>query len=217
MPIIAPSVLNANFINLEKEIEMLNQSEADWIHLDVMDGNFVPNISFGFPIVEAIHKQTKKILDVHLMIVNPDRYIERFCQAGADYITVHYEACPVLEKVLCQIHEAGCKSGVAINPDTPVKSLIPFLRKTDMVLLMSVYPGFGGQKFIPETFERVQHLKMLIEEQGLDTLIEIDGGVNTTNGQKLIEAGADVLVAGSLVFSSDEPLNVISDLKRISA
>jgi ribulose-phosphate 3-epimerase len=213
IPIIAPSVLAADFANLEKEIKMINESEADWIHVDVMDGVFVPNISMGVPVVEAIRRHASKPLDVHLMIVQPERYIETFQRAGAAVISVHVEACIHLHRVVQQIRDAGCKPGVAINPHTPISSLENIIHDIDVVCVMSVNPGFGGQKFIAHTYAKVKALRAMIDDTGSKALIEVDGGVNQTNSRPLIEAGADVLVAGNFVFSSTEPKKVISGLK----
>ncbi len=213
-PIISPSVLAADFANLQSEIEMLNQSEADWIHLDVMDGNFVPNISFGAPICGAINKHAKKTLDVHLMIVEPEKYVADFAKAGAEYITVHAEACPHLHRNIQQIKDLGCKAGVSLNPHTPIDVLKYVIREVDLVLIMSVNPGFGGQKFIETTYEKVRDLKKMIVDAGANTLIEIDGGVTSANARKLVDAGADALVAGSFVFKSDNPSQTIIDLKN---
>ncbi|MBK9936540.1 MAG: ribulose-phosphate 3-epimerase [Cytophagaceae bacterium] len=215
MPIIAPSILASDFANLQKEAEMINQSAADWFHIDVMDGVFVPNISFGIPVTEAIKKHANKPLDVHLMIVNPEKYIEDFAKAGADLITVHWEACPHIHRTLAQIKEAGCKAGVVLNPATPVSVLQDIISDCDMVLLMSVNPGFGGQKFIENTYQKVKELKKLILQKNAETIIEIDGGVNLETGAKLVEAGADALVAGSFVFNHQNPLEIISKLKSL--
>ena len=215
MPIIAPSILASDFANLQKEAEMINQSAADWFHIDVMDGVFVPNISFGIPVTEAIKKHANKPLDVHLMIVNPEKYIEDFAKAGADLITVHWEACPHIHRTLAQIKEAGCKAGVVLNPATPVSVLQDIISDCDMVLLMSVNPGFGGQKFIENTYQKVRELKKLILQKKAETIIEIDGGVNLETGAKLVEAGADALVAGSFVFNHQNPMEIISKLKSL--
>ncbi|WP_421979002.1 ribulose-phosphate 3-epimerase [Roseivirga seohaensis] len=214
-PIIAPSVLAADFANLQRDVEMLNESQADWIHVDVMDGMFVPNISFGLPVCEAIYKHAKKPLDVHLMIEQPDRYLEDFRNAGAATITVHYEACDHLHRTLQVIKSLDCKAGVALNPHTNVQLLEDIIYDIDMVCIMSVNPGFGGQKFIENTYKKVRQLKEIIAENDAKTLIEIDGGVNATNAPLLMEAGADVLVAGSFVFKSLDPLATIEELKRI--
>lgn len=211
---IAPSILSADFANLQRDVEMINRSQADWFHVDVMDGVFVPNISFGMPVVKAVHRHAKKPLDVHLMIVDPDRYIKDFKACGAEILTVHYEACPHLHRTLQAIRAEGMKPGVAINPHTPVAALSDILGDVDLVLLMSVNPGFGGQSFIENTFVKLSQLKALREERGLSFLIEIDGGVNESNAAKLIHAGADVLVAGNYVFASNQPEEVIAGLKR---
>lgn len=212
--IIAPSVLAADFANLQRDIEMLNESNADWIHVDIMDGRFVPNISFGLPVCEAIKRHAKKPLDVHLMIEEPEKYVEAFVNAGANNIYVHYEATRHLHRILQQIKSLGCKAGVAINPHTPVQLLEDIIEDTDLVCIMSVNPGFGGQSFIERTYKKITALKQVITARGADTLIEIDGGVNMINARKLLDAGADILVAGSFVFQSSEPLKTIDDLKN---
>ena len=214
MAIIAPSLLAANFLELGNACEMLNKSEAEWFHLDVMDGSFVPNISFGLPVIEQIRKATSKICDVHLMIVNPEKYITAFKKAGADILTVHYEACPHLKETLAQIKAEGMKAGVAINPNTDVEVLAPFISEIDLVCVMSVYPGFGGQKFIETTYEKVRALKQIILKAGSSTLIEIDGGVDSNNAATLSKAGADVLVAGTTVFKAANPIAMIATLKQ---
>ncbi len=212
--LISPSFLSANFLHLEKDIEMINKSEADWFHLDIMDGVFVPNISFGMPIIKQINKLAKKPLDVHLMIVDPDKYINDFKEAGADILTVHYEACRHLHRTLQSIKLAGMKTGVSLNPHTSVDLLEDVIQDIDVVLIMSVNPGFGGQNFIENTYAKVRKLKKIITEKNSNTLIEIDGGVNLQNAEKLFEAGADVLVAGSAVFKSENPTKTISLLKN---
>lgn len=211
--LIAPSVLSANFGNLDKDIELINRSDADWFHLDVMDGVFVPNISFGFPIIKAIKKLSTKPLDVHLMIVNPDHFTLAFKEVGADILTVHLEACSHLHRSIQNIKNLGMKAGVAINPHTPIDSLKDIISDIDLVCLMSVNPGFGGQKFIENTFEKVRNLKILIEQKKSNALIEIDGGVDLKNYKKLIESGANVLVAGNTVFNSENPTETIKLLK----
>ncbi len=212
---IAPSLLSADFLNLQADIEMINNSEADWFHCDVMDGSFVPNISFGFPIIKQISKVAKKPLDVHLMIVNPDKYISQVKDAGAYMMNVHYEACTHLHRVVGAIHDAGMKAGVTLNPHTPVSLLEDILQDVDMVLLMTVNPGFGGQKFIEHSLTKVARLKEMILKHNLSTLIEVDGGVNLETGKLLIEAGADVLVAGNAVFADANPTEMIHKLKSI--
>ena len=213
---IAPSMLAADFANLERDINMVNQSEADWFHLDIMDGVFVPNISFGMPVLKAMAQHTKKTLDVHLMIVDPDRYIETFAQIGADVLTVHAEACTHLHRTLQAIKDAGMQAGVALNPHTPVSVLEDVINAIDVVCIMSVNPGFGGQKFIQNTYAKVRKLRAMIDAHKSATLIEIDGGVNAANCTDLVEAGADVLVAGSFVFSSKNPLETIKNLRQVA-
>lgn len=215
MPIIAPSLLSADFLNLQKDCTMLNESQADWFHLDVMDGQFVPNISFGFPVIEKIRKATTKTCDVHLMIQEPGNYAEAFQKAGADILTVHIEACPHLHRNLQQIKSLGMKAGVALNPHTPVHILNDILQDIDMVCLMSVNPGFGGQQFIPHTLGKIRALKQMIREKSLHTLIEIDGGVTLANAGEILKAGADVLVAGNTVFKSADPVATIAALKKM--
>jgi len=214
MTIIAPSLLAADFLHLGSTCEMLNKSEAEWYHLDVMDGSFVPNISFGLPIIEQIRKATTKVCDVHLMIVHPEKYIEAFKKAGADILTVHYEACPNLLDTLAQIKAQGMKAGVAINPDTDINVLKEFISEIDLVCVMSVFPGFGGQKFIEGTYEKVTTLKSIIQTAGAKTLIQIDGGVSESNAKALVTAGADVLVAGTTVFKAADPIQTISALRN---
>ncbi|UYW00646.1 ribulose-phosphate 3-epimerase [Flavobacterium agricola] len=213
--LIAPSVLAADFANLQRDIEMINQSEADWFHIDIMDGVFVPNISFGMPVLEAINKHAKKTIDVHLMIVDPDRYIQTFKDLGADILTVHYEACTHLHRSLQAIKSAGMKAGVAINPHTNVALLEDCIADIDLVCIMSVNPGFGGQSFIENTYKKVKQLKEIITRNQANTLIEIDGGVTNKNAKALVDAGADVLVAGSYVFKAKNPIETIADLKQI--
>lgn len=210
---ISPSLLSADFANLQSEIEMINASDADWLHLDIMDGVFVPNISFGFPVLEAVKKHVTKPLDVHLMIVEPQKFIKEFKQVGTYMLTVHYEACTHLHRVIQQIKAEGMKAGVALNPHTPVSLLEDIICDVDMVLLMSVNPGFGGQKFIENTYKKTLRLKELIMRKNSEALIQVDGGVNYETGKKLFDSGADVLVAGNFVFSSDNPAETISRLK----
>lgn len=215
MPLIAPSLLSADFLNLQKEIEMLNKSEADWLHLDVMDGVFVPNISFGFPVIEKVARVSRKPLDVHLMITNPEPYLERFRKAGADIISVHAEVCPDIPAVLTKIRSTGAKAGIVVNPETEVARIFGGVEFADMVLLMAVHPGFGGQKFIPETFEKLAKLRAYLRERGVQCLVEVDGGVDLNNARPLVEASVDILVAGNTVFSSADPAGTIHRLKNI--
>jgi ribulose-phosphate 3-epimerase len=214
-PIIAPSILAADFANLQAETEMLNRSEADWIHCDIMDGRFVPNISFGFPVLAAVQQHTQKVLDVHLMIQEPERYLNQFKAAGADFITVHYEACIHLHRTVQQIKNCGARAGVALNPHTPVQVLDAIIEDLDLVLIMSVNPGFGGQQFIPYTYHKVEAARALINARKATALIEVDGGVNQHNARALLNCGADVLVAGNFVFSAADPVQTITDLKNI--
>jgi ribulose-phosphate 3-epimerase len=211
--LLAPSILSADFNNLSKDIQLINESEADWFHVDVMDGVFVPNISFGFPILKHVKKISQKPLDVHLMIVNPEKYIEEFAKAGADIITVHYEACVHLHRILQSIRSLGIKAGVAINPATPVSVLEDVLNDADLFLVMSVNPGFGGQKFIPRTIDKIRQLRIDLDEAGSKAVIEVDGGVDATNYRSVIDAGADVIVAGSAVFNMPDPKEAIKNLK----
>jgi len=215
--LIAPSVLAADFANLQRDVEMINNSAADWFHIDIMDGVFVPNISFGMPVLAAINKHAKKTIDVHLMIVDPDRYIETFKNLGADILTVHYEACTHLHRSLQAIKAAGMKAGVAVNPHTNVALLEDVINDIDLVCIMSVNPGFGGQSFIEKTYKKVQQLKEIIVRNNASTLIEIDGGVTDKNAADLVKAGADVLVAGSFVFTAQDPIATIENLKNIAA
>ncbi|MDG1427372.1 MAG: ribulose-phosphate 3-epimerase [Crocinitomicaceae bacterium] len=213
--LIAPSVLSCDFANIQRDVEMINESDADWFHVDIMDGVFVPNMSFGFPVIKAINKHAKKPLDVHLMIVNPDQYIQQFADSGADVLTVHYEACPHLHRTVQAIRAAGMKAGVALNPHTNVDLLENVINDIDMVLIMSVNPGFGGQKFIQNACNKVSQVKSLADKHGAEILIEVDGGVNLDTGKQLIDAGADVLVAGSFVFNSDNPSDTVTKLKSL--
>ncbi|MGD9976545.1 MAG: ribulose-phosphate 3-epimerase [Bacteroidales bacterium] len=212
--LVAPSMLSADFANLANDTGMINKSQADWFHLDIMDGVFVPNLSFGFPVVERVKSMAVKPLDVHLMIVDPDRYLERFRDAGASWLTVHYEACTHLHRTLGQIRNLGMNAGVALNPHTPVELLAEVLDDIDMVLIMSVNPGFGGQKFIPNSYSKIERLRAMINSRNLSTLIEVDGGVDTFNASRLYSAGANVLVAGNAVFKADNPVAVIEQLKK---
>ena len=215
MKLIAPSLLSADFLNLERDIEMVNRSEADWFHCDVMDGRFVPNISYGIPVVQAIKKKAQKPLDVHLMIVEPEKYFEAFAKAGTDILTFHYEACNHIHRAVQQIKNLGLQAGVVLNPHTPVAVLEDIIGDLDLVLLMSVNPGFGGQQFIERTYEKIRKLRLMITKQHATALIEVDGGVNTQNAKSLFEAGANVLVAGNAVFKSENPEETIKLMKNI--
>lgn len=213
--IVSPSILSCDFANLERDFELINQSEADWFHVDVMDGVFVPNISFGFPVIQALKKVAKKTIDCHIMIINPDQYIADFAKAGVDILTFHYEASTHVHRTIHAIKEAGMKAGIALNPHTPVSVLEHVIQDLDLVLIMSVNPGFGGQKFIPQAVEKVKQLKQLIETHRSKAIIEVDGGVNLETGKALVEAGAQALVAGSFVFNSADPKQTISQLKLL--
>ncbi len=215
MAIVSPSLLAADFLHLDSDIEMINKSDAEWLHLDVMDGVFVPNISFGFPVLEAVASKCKKALDVHYMIVHPEQYIKQTAKLGAMMMNVHYEACTHLHRTIQEIHDAGMKAGVTLNPATPVSVLEDIICDVDMVLLMSVNPGFGGQKFIENTIRKVKRLKQLIVESGSKALIEVDGGVQSETAPRLVAAGVDVLVSGSYVFKASDPLSVIRDLRNL--
>jgi ribulose-phosphate 3-epimerase len=215
MPIIAPSLLASDFLHLEKECQMLNESKADWFHLDVMDGRFVPNISFGMSVIKQLRKMTTKFFDVHLMIVEPEKYVEEFKEAGANSLTVHLEACPHLHRNIQQIQSLGMKAGVAINPATPVAMLQDIIRDVDMVLVMSVNPGFGGQSFIPHSLAKIAELKALIKNTASSAKIEVDGGISLDNAAEILQAGADILVAGSSVFKSENPLETIEKMKNL--
>ena len=214
MPIIAPSILSADFLNLGRDIEMINNSEADWFHLDVMDGRFVPNISYGMPVIAAMKKPARKTFDIHLMIVEPERYFEEFKKAGADYLTIHYETGFHIHRSLTTIKSLGMKAGLSINPHTPVEMVRDIIHEIDLLLIMSINPGFGGQKFLPLTYEKIRQARKLIDEAGAGTLIEIDGGVTLENAGDILAAGADVLVAGNTVFSAPDPVEIIKMLKQ---
>ncbi|MDR1527181.1 MAG: ribulose-phosphate 3-epimerase [Dysgonamonadaceae bacterium] len=213
--ILAPSLLSADFLHLEQEIEMLNASEADWLHLDVMDGVFVPNISIGFPVIKALAKIAAKPLDTHLMLVHPEKFITQFRDVGVQSLSVHYEACTHLHRTLLQIKEAGMKAGIVLNPHTPVELLTDILDEADIVLIMSVNPGFGGQKFISQSYEKVRRLRKIIDERNVHTLIEVDGGMNIERSKAMVEAGADIIVAGDSIFKAEDPPEMIRQIKRI--
>ena len=213
--LISPSLLSADFGNLQRDIEMINNSKADWFHLDIMDGVFVPNISYGLPVIKTVKKHAKKPLDVHLMIVNPDKYIDEFYKAGADILTVHYETCNHLHRTIQSIKAKGMKAGVSLNPHSPISLLKDIIHEIDLVLIMSVNPGFGGQKFIPNSINKIKELRQLITETGANTLIEVDGGVDNTNAKTLVDAGCNALVAGSFIFGSENPIVTIENLKHL--
>ena len=213
--IVAPSILSADFGNLERDIKMIDRSEAEWVHIDVMDGVFVPNISFGFPVMKPVRKATSKVLDVHLMIVEPEKYVKRFAEAGADYVTFHHEACADPKAVVAEIKSAGAKAGVSVKPATPVEEVFPYLAELDMVLIMSVEPGFGGQSFMPHSLDKVRALRKEISEKGYNCLIEIDGGITPNNAGEVYGAGVDVIVAGSSVFNSENPEQAIIDILSV--
>ena len=215
MTIVSPALLSADFLHLDRDIDMINQSEAEWLHLDVMDGVFVPNISFGFPVLEAVASRCRKALDVHYMVVHPEQYISRTAKLGAMMMNVHYEACTHLHRTIQAIHDAGMKAGVTLNPSTPVSTLEDIIEDVDMVLLMSVNPGFGGQKFIENTISKVSRLKTMIAESGSKALIEVDGGVQAETAPRLVKAGVDVLVSGSYVFKSSDPMAIIKGLREL--
>ena len=215
MRIVAPSILSADFGNLERDIKMIDHSAAEWVHIDVMDGVFVPNISFGFPVMKPVRKATTKILDVHLMIVNPEKYVKRFAEAGADYVTFHHEACADPRATIAEIKAAGAKAGVSIKPATPAEAIFDYLAELDMVLVMSVEPGFGGQSFIPDSLDKVRTLRKEIDAKGYNCLIEIDGGISAKNAREVFEAGVDVVVAGSSVFNSENPEQAITDILNV--
>ena len=215
MTIVSPSLLSADFLHLDRDIDMINQSEAEWLHLDVMDGVFVPNISFGFPVLEAVASRCRKALDVHYMVVHPEQYISRTAKLGAMMMNVHYEACTHLHRTIQAIHDAGMKAGVTLNPSTPVSTVEDIIEDVDMVLLMSVNPGFGGQKFIENTISKVSRLKTMIAESGSKALIEVDGGVQAETAPRLVKAGVDVLVSGSYVFKSSDPMAIIKGLREL--
>ena len=212
MRIVAPSILSADFGNLERDVKMIDRSEAEWVHIDVMDGVFVPNISFGFPVVKSVRKATDKVFDVHLMIVEPEKYVKRFVEAGANYVTFHHEACANPRATIAEIRSVGAKAGVSIKPATPVESIVDYLGEVDMVLVMSVEPGFGGQSFMPHSLDKVRALRKEITEKGYNCLIEIDGGISTKNAREVFDAGVDVVVAGSSVFGSENPEQTIIDI-----
>jgi len=214
--LVSPSLLAADFGNLGKDIRMVNESRADWLHLDIMDGVFVPNISFGFPVIECVRKITEKPLDVHLMIIDPDRYLSRFCEAGASLLTVQYEACTHLQRTVTEIRNLGMRAGVAVNPHTPVSLLKNTLPYIDMVLIMTVNPGYGGQQFIMESYKKITELREMIDREGYNVLIQVDGGVDTGNAAELVRSGVNVLVAGNSVFSSDDPVSTIERLKDLT-
>ena len=212
MKIVAPSILSADFGNLERDIKMIDRSKAEWVHIDVMDGVFVPNISFGFPVMKPVRKATAKVLDVHLMIVEPERYVKRFVEAGADYVTFHHEACADPRAAIAEIHAAGAKAGVSVKPATPIEVIYDYLAELDLVLVMSVEPGFGGQSFMPDSLDKVRALRKEIEAKGYNCLIEIDGGISAKNAHEVFEAGVDAVVAGSAVFAAPDPEQAIVDI-----